>query len=170
MTIELKPIPDEDVEAYYAMLADESLSINTGSIPFVIDLEWAQDRLITRRREEEDGTRLDRGLYEGSVLVGTAGWFRNKDGDMEIGYAIHKDHRGKGLATFAAAMVLDLLRDARFEGPVYAQYFKDNPASGRVLEKLGFKPDRAIDSISAARIDSAPAWIVRLDDLNEGQM
>ncbi len=165
MTLELKPIPDEDVHAFLAMLADESLSINTGSIPFVIDLTWAQNRLTTRRQEEEEGTRVDRGLYDGGILVGTAGWFYNEDGGMEIGYAIHKDYRGRGLATCAAAMVLELLREARFDGPVYAQYFKDNPASGRVLEKLGFKPDREINSVSAARVGADPAWIVRLDSL-----
>ena len=165
MTLILKDIPDEDLQAFYEMVADPTLSINTGSIPYPIDLEWARERLAQRRREEKEGTRADRGVYDSDTLVGMAGWFRNENDLIELGYAIHKDHRGKGYATKAAAMVLDMLRDAGCDEPVYAQYFKDNVASGRVLEKLGFTAERATESVSAARGGSAPAWLMRLDEL-----
>lgn len=169
MTIELKPVPDEDLEAFTHMMADPSLSINTGSVPTGVDMEWSRVRLETRRLEELAGKRVDRGIYAGDTLVGTAGWFYNEDDKMEIGYAIHKDHRGKGFATDAAGLVLDLLRADGFKEPVYAQYFKDNEASGRVLEKLGFSRVGSVESISAARGGSSPAWVMRLDGLCEGE-
>lgn len=168
MAYKLKSVPDEDLEQYYTLLKDPTLSINTGTIPYPVTREWAQERLDLRRREEDAGTRVDRGLYDGDTLVGIAGWFLNERDEMEIGYAIHKDHRGKGLATTAAGMVINLLRDGGFGGPIYAQYFKDNVASGRVLEKLGFTAVRETEGISAARGGSAPAWVMRLDLKSEG--
>lgn len=165
MTLELKPIPDADIDAFHNLMADPTLSINTGTIPYPVDRAWAIERLETRRAEEEEGRRVDRGLYENGILVGSAGWFYNEEDKMEIGYAIHRDHRGRGLATKAARMVLDLLRESNFEGPVYAQYFKDNEPSGRVLEKLGFVRIGSTEGLSAARGGSSPAWVVRIDQL-----
>lgn len=169
MGLALKPVPDEDLHAFHELMADPSLSINTGSIPVGVDLEWSRTRLSVRRQEEEDGKRADRGVYADGVLVGTAGWFYNEEGDMEIGYAIHKDHRGKGFATQAAGLVLEMLRGRSFDGPVIAQFFKDNPASGRVLEKLGFRKVGEVQGLSAARGDTAPAWVMRIDSLFEGE-
>ncbi len=165
MAVALKYITDEDLPAFFDMLSDQSLTIQTGSIPLAIDINWARERLLMQRNGEADGTRFDRGLYEGDTLVGMAGWFRNDDGLIEIGYAIHRDHRGKGYATKAAGMVVAVLRESGCTEPVYAQYFQDNEASGRVLAKLGFKQVRATEGVSAARIGSAPAWLVRLVEL-----
>ena len=56
-----------------------------------------------------------------------------------MGYWIAREHWGRGFATEAATALLaiaDTLGIERLE----ASYFSDNPASGRVLEKLGFKP------------------------------
>ena len=61
-----------------------------------------------------------------------------RDGDIEIGYAIAKAHRGQGLATIAARLAVELVRDHGLVGPIHAGYARDNPASGRVLEKAGF--------------------------------
>lgn len=169
MAIRLKPVPDEDLDAFYELMSDPTLSINTGTIPYPVTRKWAQERLNIRRFEEIEGKRADRGLYDGDTLVGIAGWFLNEREEMEIGYAIHKDHRGKGLATKAAAMVIEMLRGEGFDGAIYAQYFKDNVPSGRVLEKLGFTAVRSTEGISAARGGSAPAWVMRLEMGNEGE-
>ena len=163
MNFHLKPIPDEDVDAFFDMVRDPSLSFNTGSIPVGIDRDWAVNRLKERRAEEEKGTRADRGLYDGETLVGIASWFYNEHGHMEIGYAIHRDHRGNGLATRAAVMIVDMLQNDGFTGPIYAQYYQDNEASGRVLEKLGFEKDVLIEEHSAVRGGMYSSWIVKLE-------
>ena len=162
MTAELRPIPDDDIDALFAMLLDPSLAVNTGSIPYPIDRAWAAKRLADRRREEIEGTRAEHGLYEGRKLVGSACWFFNDEGHMEIGYAVHKDHRGRGLATVAAGLAIDWVRATGHDGPIYAQYFQDNPASGRVLEKLGFALVGETEGYSPARFGTAPAYIVKL--------
>jgi RimJ/RimL family protein N-acetyltransferase len=71
------------------------------------------------------------------------------EGVHSIGYWLHPDAWGHGLATEAATAYLDHIvqtqRPRRFEAGVYGW----NPASGRVLEKLGFE----LEGRHQARID-----------------
>ena len=71
-------------------------------------------------------------------MMGVVDLFKNDQDDWEIGYWIGKDFWGKGYMPEAAK---GLLGEAFrvFDVPyIDAGYFADNPASGRVLEKLGF--------------------------------
>ncbi|WP_262691859.1 GNAT family N-acetyltransferase [Kordiimonas aestuarii] len=137
MTIELRPIADEDIEAYFHLMNDESVAIMAGTVPHPVTLEWARERIVTRRKQEEEGALAQRGLFRDGELVGDVSYFF-RDGDIEIGYAIGKAHRGQGLATIAARLGVELVRDHGLVGPIHAGYAQDNPASGRVLEKVGF--------------------------------
>lgn len=57
---------------------------------------------------------------------------------VELGYGVVAEHRGRGIATAAAAQLLDL---AWRQGAdtVLARVEAGNPASVRVLERLGFR-------------------------------
>jgi RimJ/RimL family protein N-acetyltransferase len=58
----------------------------------------------------------------------------------ELGYYVGRSHWGKGLATEAAQAIVRMgLEDMRY-AKLTSRYHADNPASGRVLAKLGFKP------------------------------
>jgi RimJ/RimL family protein N-acetyltransferase len=77
----------------------------------------------------------------GAGLIGLCGaHVRGKDyqgRSVEIGYWIGRPYWGKGYATEAASAVADFAK-ALGQGPVVANHFADNPASGRVLAKSGF--------------------------------
>ena len=60
---------------------------------------------------------------------------KKKSGRFEIGYWLGRPFWGDGLATEAARAFTE---EARALGPLEACHFVDNPASGRVLEKVGF--------------------------------
>ena len=71
-------------------------------------------------------------------LMGIVDLFKNHEDDWEIGYWLGKDFWGKGYMPEAAKALLSEAFQT-FDTPyIDAGYFKDNPASGRVLEKLGF--------------------------------
>ena len=74
-----------------------------------------------------------------------------KDGRYEIGYWFGKPYWNQGYATEAVRRLLGFaFHDLKAEA-VWAGWFHDNPASGRVLEKLGFRPDGASPRASLAR-------------------
>lgn len=134
----VRSVPDTDIDAYFDLFNDEGLARNAGTVPHPIDVDWARDRLRTRREGEAAGDMKDRGFYENGRLVATGGYFFRGE-DLEIGYSVHRNERGRGLATEVAHLIVNMVREDRHSGPIVANYFTDNPASGRVLEKLGFR-------------------------------
>jgi RimJ/RimL family protein N-acetyltransferase len=78
-------------------------------------------------------------------LVGGCGIVRAHDGALELGYWIDRPHWGLGFATEAARALMRMVR-ATGLGRVRAGQFLDNPASGRVLRKLGFQPTGRIEN------------------------
>lgn len=74
------------------------------------------------------------------------------DGDHhELGYWIARPYWGLGFATEAGHAVLRIARALRLP-PLRAGHFIDNPASGAVLRKLGFRPTgRIVPRRSVAR-------------------
>src|SRR5690606_24718876 len=78
------------------------------------------------------------GIVYQRALVGICGYM--PDGDAaEIGYWIGKPWWGRGFAAEAASALIDYcFREAGFER-LTCGHFVDNPASGRVIAKLGFR-------------------------------
>jgi [ribosomal protein S5]-alanine N-acetyltransferase len=59
----------------------------------------------------------------------------------EIAYWIGEAFWGKGYATEAAQAIVQFAFDEKNYHKVFARYFASNPASGRVLQKLGMKEE-----------------------------
>ncbi|MEC7670591.1 MAG: GNAT family N-acetyltransferase, partial [Pseudomonadota bacterium] len=68
-------------------------------------------------------------------------------------YVLGKGHWGKGLATEATSALLGFVFDRFDTDVVEADHFDDNPASGRVLAKLGFEKIGQGTGTSAARLE-----------------
>ena len=60
---------------------------------------------------------------------------------MELGYWLTPSAWGRGYATEAGHAVVDMARHALPIRRLHAWHFADNPASGAVLRKLGFRPN-----------------------------
>jgi RimJ/RimL family protein N-acetyltransferase len=90
-------------------------------------------------------------------LVGAIG-LTPGEGAHELGYWIVPDAWGRGYATEAAAAVVATARDALPIRRLSAWHHLDNPASARVLAKLGFRESARAPRYSLARdreVDSA---------------
>ena len=110
---------------------------------------------ITRKFESEwlDKTiknyRLKKpSVYNLAILldgehIGTIGCHKinYEDKNLEIGYWIGKDYWGQGYATKALKQYLKEIKKKFDPVRVVAYHFTFNPASGRVLEKCGFKKE-----------------------------
>ncbi len=74
-------------------------------------------------------------------LVGVIGLVPLGEGrSADLGYYLGRPHWNQGLATEAAQAVVHLGLAAMGYVKLTSRYHADNPASGRVLAKLGFKP------------------------------
>jgi len=95
-------------------------------------------------------------------LVGACGMGRRPSGAVEMGYWIARPHWNQGFATEASRAVIDIARTLKLPR-LEASHFVDNPASGRVLEKLGFIPTGlTAPRRSCARQSEAMTRIYRL--------
>jgi RimJ/RimL family protein N-acetyltransferase len=71
------------------------------------------------------------------AVLGVVG-LRPEGDAAELGYWLGRRHWGQGIATEAAAAVVRTAFDDLGLARLVAGHFADNPASGRVLGKLGF--------------------------------
>ena len=79
-------------------------------------------------------------LRETNELAGVVGLAPHRDGQSaELGYYIGRTHWGQGLATEAAQAIVRLGIEEMGYPRLTSGYHADNPASGRVLAKLGFR-------------------------------
>jgi RimJ/RimL family protein N-acetyltransferase len=143
------PNPSIAVEGWLEVLAARQASDRVAEDGALRDMVWA----IVPRGEAE--------------LVGLVGLHRRGE-VAELGYWVGRDHWGQGVASEAGAAVMgwaDSPASRRlFSGRVMrwkARHFVDNPRSGRVLEKLGFRATgEEVSMFSVGRGGKAPARLL----------
>ncbi len=143
----LRPAFPEDCDAILAGIGEESIVRNLASAPWPYTRDDA--RAFAARPQDP---RLPHFLVTlpGPGVIGSAG-LGEHEGVPELGYWIARAHWGQGYATEAAGAVLRIARTLGHRR-VVAGHFADNPASGKVLRKLGFVPTgRSARRFSAAR-------------------
>ena len=78
-------------------------------------------------------------------LIGTALIYYEEEVECwEIGYNLGKKFWGKGYTTEAMKTVIDFARKQLKLSEIVGRYAKENPASGNVMNKLGFKYEKDI--------------------------
>jgi [ribosomal protein S5]-alanine N-acetyltransferase len=116
-----------------------------GWATFAEALAPSRDALAARPEGAEWGVRFFV-TGEPPELVGWGG-FKGppRDGEVELGYEIAEERRGRGLATEATdAMLAEAFADERVSA-VIAHTLPERNASNRVLEKAGFRFDGDAD-------------------------
>lgn len=153
----LRPISARDTSDFIALAGQWSVARMTSDIPHPLTVNDA--RRWTSPSEGE--VRL--AIILSGTMVGAVGYFRDRSGCGELGYWLGRSWWGEGIASEAAAAVvrhgfaIDRL-------PAFtSSYFTDNPASGRVLAKLGFHSVGSARIWSEARQSSIQAVSCRLN-------
>ena len=96
-------------------------------------------------------------------IVGGIGLAPDEQGH-ELGYWLTPDAWGRGYATEAGRAVLEIARYGLRLKRLHSGHFVDNPASGRVLHKLGFRVTGTIKGrYSAGRGAITPCRLLELD-------
>ena len=158
----LRPGFPEDAPALAAAIADEAIARNLANVPWPYRMRDAEAFLAAPRDPVLPALLMFERTDGAPQLVGACGLGRRPSGAVEMGYWIARGHWGRGFATEACGALIDIARTlglATLEG----SHFTDNPASARVLEKLGFEAIGIVaPRLSCARGTEAPARLMRL--------
>ena len=154
----LRPFQRSDAREFARLAGDWSVASMTSDIPHPFDESQALAWLKPARGEVRFAIAMD-----GRHLIGGAGFYRRPSGVAELGFWLGKPWWGQGFATEAArAVVAHGVRDPRL--PAFSSaHFVDNPASGRVLAKLGFVEAERIPIACTARGYHVDAITYRLE-------
>jgi len=153
------------VQENYEILKHKKVAWDLGTWPHPLELSDVMDRARDFRwRGAWNGNFLMRLKHSGQA-VGVIGFHSPTAGrldDMNLGYAVHPDHWGCGYATQAVNAVAAFVFDRYDCASISADFFDDNPASGRVLEKCGFKVVAHGQATGAARGFETPDTTMQL--------
>jgi RimJ/RimL family protein N-acetyltransferase len=133
----LRPGFSEDAPALASAIADEFIVRNLATAPWPFGEREAQAFLARPRDGVLPNFLMLERTNSAPRIVGSCGLGRRPSGAVELGYWVARRDWNRGFATEAAAAVIEIARALRLPR-IDASVFDDNPASARVLEKLGF--------------------------------
>lgn len=149
----LRPAFPEDSAAILAGIGEEAIVRNLARAPWPYGLDDARAYAALPQ-----DPRLPHFLVTlpGLGVIGSAG-LGDHQGEPELGYWIARAHWGQGYATEAGQAVMRIARTLGHRR-ITAGHFVDNPASGKVLRKLGFvptgRPGQRFSAARGERVDS----------------
>lgn len=132
----------------------------TGTIPHPYSEQMAAEWLASAIEGEEGVVFM---IERGDRLIGCTGYRAFDTDHAELGYWIGKPYWGHGYATEAVGALIAHAFDADGFAYLKAGHFADNPASERVLRKLGFMSAGGELRDCAARGTATDCLTYRLD-------
>jgi RimJ/RimL family protein N-acetyltransferase len=158
----LRPGFPEDAPALASAIAEKAVVMNLATAPWPYSMRDAEAFLATPRDPILPSLLIFERGTGAPQLVGACGLARRPSGSVEMGYWIAKSFWGRGYATEACTALIDIARTLGLTS-LEGSHFLDNPASARVLEKLGFEPVGIVaPRMSCGRGIEVPARLMRL--------
>lgn len=164
----LRPWREEDAEALYKYASDPEVGPRAGWNPHksveesleIIRTLFASDHMWAIE------------LKETGEPIGCIGYFIHGESNIEIGendaetgYWIARPYWNKGICSEALNLLIDHCFRIKGYQSLWCDFFPDNPASGRVMEKCGFRDTGMINYCSQLEIGSdRPVKIMKLDN------
>jgi RimJ/RimL family protein N-acetyltransferase len=133
-----------DALAIAQLAGDERIASTTRRIPHPYTLEMARDWIaqLPTLRERQELVNFAITLTNTGELIGSTGLLLNMaDFQGELGYWIGVPYWNNGYATEAAQAAVRFAFDDLGLHRVFAFHMARNPASGRVMQKIGLRPE-----------------------------
>ncbi|MBA2919538.1 GNAT family N-acetyltransferase [Sphingomonas sp. MAH-20] len=147
----LRPGWIEDAPELTRAVGDQAIARNTARIPWPYTLADAEAYLSLPQDPHAPNCLVFARTSGKPRLVGAVALSPDEDGH-ELGYWFARPYWGLGYATEAASALLRAARESLRLRHIHSGHFVDNPASGRVLRKLGLRPTgRSVRRHSVAR-------------------
>lgn len=143
----LRPFDNKDVEAVFnGWESDPEIAkymFWTSHNDINNTKEWIDKEL--GQIEKDDWYRFALVLKETGELIGTGLLYYEEEVEgWEIGYNLGQKYWGKGYTTEAMARIILFAKNDLDIKQIVGRYAKENPASGKVMQKLGFELEKEI--------------------------
>lgn len=142
--LRLRPLTLSDAKTIQRLAGDRDIAYGTMLIPHPYEdgmaEEWIgkQDELF--RNNQSATFAIER--KQDDALIGTIGLtLFEKHGQAELGYWVGKPYWGNGYCTEASRAILKYGFRERKLHRIHAKHYVRNPASGRVMQKLGMQQE-----------------------------
>ncbi len=151
----------EDIDALHALVSDFDVVKMTASWPYPAN----RDFTATRSHPFDPALGMVGPVFLGADLIGMMGVDATAPDATRanMGYMFARAHWGNGYATEMGRALLSHGWQQYGWEAVSACVFDDNPASGRVLQKLGFVETGSCAGFCTARGSDLPLKTYRLD-------
>ncbi len=136
----LRPFRLRDAEQTQRLAGNKQIASTTFNIPHPYEDGMAENWIKTHKETYNDGTGVTYAitLKESGELIGAIGLGSIVENHQaELGYWIGVPYWNQGYCTEAGKEVIRYGFKIRGLNRIQSNYFSRNPASGRVLEKLG---------------------------------
>jgi len=136
----LRPFTLDDAPVVQLLAGDRAIALHTAHIPHPYEDGIAEEWIGTHKEKFEKGELVNFAIAcrHDKALIGSISLVINRHYDCaELGYWIGKPYWGKGYCSEAANEVLRYGFEALNLNRIFASHMSRNPASGRVMEKIG---------------------------------
>lgn len=137
----LRPWREDDAETLFKYASDPEVGLRAG---------WPPHQSVEESREIINGIFSGEGMWavelkETGEPIGCVGYLPSSasnlsiaDDEAEVGYWIACPYWNQGICTEAMKAVVDYCFEVKGFTRLWGDYFSENLASGRVMEKCGF--------------------------------
>jgi len=138
----LRPFDLSDAPRVQLLAGDRAVAATTKNIPHPYEDGMAEQWIGSHQERFERGQEVVFAITrkDGGELIGAIGLtLKLAQDNAELGYWIGKPYWGRGYCTEAASAVLRYAFTELRLNRVHAHHFSNNPASGRVMKKIGMR-------------------------------
>jgi RimJ/RimL family protein N-acetyltransferase len=138
----LRPYKFEDIPALLPLIGSREVAATTLRIPHPYTQADAEEFVRRAQANEDDSVRFAVEIAASATLIGGVGLRMNAPHHhAELGYWLGVPYWGQGYATEAARELVRYgFEDLKLHR-IYASYVPHNPASGKILRKIGMKEE-----------------------------
>ncbi|MEO1719360.1 MAG: GNAT family N-acetyltransferase [Pseudomonadota bacterium] len=161
--VRVRSVTADDADALQAMLSHGTVATMLADVPWPYPNDGAATFIATHTPTSDTYQSLDAVTFTpyGGDCVGFVS-LRRASRALRLSYFAAPVVWGRGVVTAAVGQVLDRTFDRDPNVVVEAGVFNDNPASARVLHKLGFEPHAAAFPECSAKGDTVGIATYRL--------
>ena len=165
--IVLRPWRDDDAEVLFKYASDPEVGPRAGWPPH----KSVEESLEIIRTIFKSDHMWAIELKETGEAIGCMGYMVHGESNIEIGendveagYWVARPYWNRGICTEALQMVIDYCFEEKGFNAIWADYFPENPASGKVMEKCGFYDTGLVNRCSKLQMGAdRPVKIMKLE-------